>query len=70
MVLGGRGGGKAAVYTARLVGHPDFSLEATTVRVDPATTATFAVHCNATTTNTQVCPCRCAWCLLKEAPVL
>ena len=47
-------GSKAVVYTARLVGHPDFSLEATTIRVEPGTTASFAVQCKASTTNPQV----------------
>ncbi len=48
---------KAVVYTARLVGHPDFSLEASTIRVEPGTTASFAVQCKASTTNPQVCSC-------------
>lgn len=47
-------GGKAVVYTARLVGQKDFSLEASTIRVEPGTTASFAVHFKASTTNPQV----------------
>ena len=47
-------GSKAVVYTARLVGHPDFSLEASTIRVEPGATASLAVQCKASTTNPQV----------------
>ncbi|DBA78771.1 TPA: putative protein fap47 [Trebouxia sp. C0004] len=46
-------GSKAMVYSARLIGHPDFSLEATTVRVEPGSSASFAVQCKASTTNPQ-----------------
>jgi len=48
-------GSKAVVYSARLIGHPDFSLEATTIRVEPGSSASFAVQCKASTTNPQVC---------------
>lgn len=48
-------GSKAVVYSARLIGHPDFSLEATTIRVEPGSSASFAVQCKASTTNVQVC---------------
>ena len=47
-------GSKAVVYSARLVGHPDFGLEATTIRIEPGTPASFAVQCKASTTNPQV----------------
>ena len=50
--LGAKAG--AVVYTARLVGHPDFSLEATTIRVEAGSTASFAVQCKASTTLPQV----------------
>ncbi|KAL0021413.1 hypothetical protein WJX79_003538 [Trebouxia sp. C0005] len=46
-------GSKAVVYSARLIGHPDFSLEATTIRVEPGSSASFAVQCKASTTNPQ-----------------
>ncbi len=48
-------GSKAVVYSARLIGHPDFSLEAATIRVEPGSSASFAVQCKASTTNAQVC---------------
>ncbi len=47
-------GSKAVVYSARLIGHPDFSLEAATIRVEPGSSASFAVQCKASTTNAQV----------------
>ena len=50
--LGAKAG--AVVYTARLVGHPDFSLEANTIRVEAGSTASFAVQCKASTTLPQV----------------
>lgn len=50
-------GGKAVVYTARLVGQKDFSLEASTIRVEPGSTPSFAVQFKASTTNPQVGPC-------------
>ena len=59
-------GGKAVVYTARLVGQKDFSLEATTVRVEPGSTASFAVHFKASTTNPQVRACSA--CTAVHAP--
>ena len=50
--LGAKAG--AVVYTARLVGHPDFSLEAATIRVEAGSTASFAVQCKPSTTLPQV----------------
>ena len=68
-------GNKAVVYTARLVGHPDFSLETSTIRVEPGTTASFAVSFKASTTNLQVSLLRlarhqlCAWAARGLLPV-
>ena len=47
---------KPIAYSARLEGHPDFSLESGTIRVEPKATADFAVACRPTTTKPQVSP--------------
>lgn len=47
-------GNKPVVYTVRLVGHADFSLEVNTLRVEPGTPATLPLSYTASTTNAQV----------------
>ena len=47
-------GTKPVVYSVRLVGHPDFSLETNTIRVDPGVPANLPFSYTATTTNSQV----------------